>query len=284
VGAYFDLGPGVAVSRGLLADNNCVIAQRTNPGYRVSHRLHERQFAYERRVYRSMDRVFCFSSMLAQSMVGDFGCDAGRVEVVHAGINLSEDTLTEPDKRYDTRTILFSGFNWELKGGPVLLEAFARVRQAEPAARLEIVGPSLSGLPPGVTCHGPLSKDNPAHVELLGRLHRTASVFVLPTLADAFPNVIREAMAARLPCVASRVGGIPDMIVPGQTGALVPPADADALARELIALIRDPELARRQGEAGYAIYREGFTWEAVCTRIIARLSEPPAVRRTDDPA
>jgi glycosyltransferase involved in cell wall biosynthesis len=77
-------------------------------------------------------------------------------------------------------------------------------------------------------------------------------VFVLPSLWEGFGLVLLEAMAAGRPVVASAVGPIPEIVVDGVTGLLVPPGDPAALAEAVIKLLRDPELAAAFGRAGRA--------------------------------
>ena len=73
---------------------------------------------------------------------------------------------------------------------------------------------------------------------------------VVPSLWDNSPNTIYEAMAAELPVVASRVGGIPELVVHGETGLLVPPGDAEALAKAVVALLKEPIVGRQLGANG----------------------------------
>jgi glycosyltransferase involved in cell wall biosynthesis len=77
-----------------------------------------------------------------------------------------------------------------------------------------------------------------------------ADVFALPSASEGMPVSVLEAMAAGLPVVASRVGGLPEQVVEGETGVLVAPGDADELAAALDRLLGDPGLRRRLGEAG----------------------------------
>jgi glycosyltransferase involved in cell wall biosynthesis len=76
------------------------------------------------------------------------------------------------------------------------------------------------------------------------------TIFVLPSLSDLFPRAILEAMAQGLPVVSTKVDGAREMVVDGETGLLVAPGDAPALADALIRLLDDPALARRMGEMG----------------------------------
>jgi glycosyltransferase involved in cell wall biosynthesis len=75
-------------------------------------------------------------------------------------------------------------------------------------------------------------------------------IFTLASHVEGMPNAVLEAMAAGLPVVATQVGGVPEIVVDGQTGLLVPPADVQALARGLLTLIEDAPLRQRFGVAG----------------------------------
>jgi colanic acid/amylovoran biosynthesis glycosyltransferase len=95
-------------------------------------------------------------------------------------------------------------------------------------------------------------------------LRHSADVFCLPCKIgpdgdrDSMPVVIKEAMAAGLPVVSTDEVGVPEMVLHGGTGWLVPPGDPVALARALDELVSDPQLRRRMGEAGRAIVAERF--------------------------
>ena len=149
----------------------------------------------------------------------------------------------------------------EKKGYPVLIEACALLKQRGIGYRCEIIG------------EGPLESDLRNRIASLGlgdqvrlagprtqpeirRSLATASVFVLPCVVeksggmDVLPTVITEAMAAGLPVVSTRLAGIPEMVVEGKTGFLVPPGDAGALAEALQSLLAHPAQARAMGSEG----------------------------------
>jgi glycosyltransferase involved in cell wall biosynthesis len=93
------------------------------------------------------------------------------------------------------------------------------------------------------------------------RLLAASDVFVLPTLTEALPTVLAEAMAAKLPIVASRVGGIPEMITNGQNGFLVEPGDIDGLTKVCNHLLEHPEKREDMGAEGWKTVRQKFSIE-----------------------
>jgi glycosyltransferase involved in cell wall biosynthesis len=153
------------------------------------------------------------------------------------------------------------------KDHETLLRAFALVREREPEARLAILG------------SGPLEAETRALVETLGLgdavtlpgrteirdwLER-ADVFVHTSRWEGFGIVLLEAMLASLPVVATRVSAVPEVAVDGETGVLVDAGDVEGVARELAAVLGDPELAKRLGQAGHERARSEFS--------VARMAE-----------
>ena len=90
-------------------------------------------------------------------------------------------------------------------------------------------------------------------------------VFALASLEENLPMVILEAMALGLPAVATAVGGIPECVVSGETGLLVPPADPQAMAAAVAGLLADPVRCRRLGEAARRKVQESFSLEGQIT-------------------
>ena len=149
------------------------------------------------------------------------------------------------------------------KGIDRLIRAMTIVRSRVPDSRLLIVGDGEErerlvaltaerGMVETVTFAG-FREDVP---DLL----RAADVFVLPTLWDALPTVVIEAMAARIPVVASRVGGIPDMVSDGIQGRLIPPDDPSALGEAIAEILKDDLMrgamamaARHRTESDFSI-------------------------------
>lgn len=143
----------------------------------------------------------------------------------------------------------------DVKNHKGLVEAFALLRAMLPQRRLRLAivgdGPLFDALQRQVRDAGledavwlPGSRTD------IPELMRSFDVFALPSIAEGTPVTILEAMATGLPVVASRVGGIPEVVDDGATGLLVPPSDAQALADALAAYATDPALAARHGAAG----------------------------------
>lgn len=147
------------------------------------------------------------------------------------------------------------------KGIQHMIEALPQVLQAVPEARYLVVGDGEHraaleelagrlGVADRVIFTG-LRKDIP---DLLA----VSDLFVLPTLGDVLPTVLSEAMAARKPIVASRVGGVPEMVEEGRNGLLVEPGDPGQLAAACLRLLRDRPAAQEMGRAGWEIAAERF--------------------------
>jgi glycosyltransferase involved in cell wall biosynthesis len=154
----------------------------------------------------------------------------------------------------------------EQKGHRYLLEAFAGVLQQVPGARLVFAGDG--------TLRGALIEQAKAlgvdeHVHFLGHCKGVqtvldaSDVFVLPSLWEAMPFALLEAMAAGLPVVATAVAGVPELVVEGQTGFLVPPANANALRDALLRTLQTPDGGRNLGAAGRQRVQEHFSLQSM---------------------
>jgi glycosyltransferase involved in cell wall biosynthesis len=111
----------------------------------------------------------------------------------------------------------------------------------------------------------------------VARVMAISDVFVLPTLGDALPTVVAEAMAAGKPVIASSAGGVPEMVADRISGLLVPPGDVNALVSACVSLLQDQEQAHTMGLEGRRISEERFNiprqvdcLEAVYERLLTR--------------
>ncbi|WP_327592409.1 glycogen synthase [Streptomyces chartreusis] len=238
----------------------------------------------ERTAIEAADAVIAVSGAMREDILGCYpALDPGRVHVVHNGIDT---TLYRPDHRTDVLTrfgldadrpyVLFVGRITRQKGVPHLLRA---IRHIDPAAQVVLCAGApdtpeidqefrdlyqeLSRVREGVHWI-PQMLPRPEVIQLLTH----AAVFVCPSVYEPLGIVNLEAMACGTPVVASRVGGIPEVVDDGKTGLLVPLDDdfEAGLAHALDSVIGDAEAARRMGEAGRERAVGEFGWDAVARR------------------
>ncbi|MCS7226101.1 MAG: glycosyltransferase [Gloeomargarita sp. SKYB31] len=164
-------------------------------------------------------------------------------------------------------TVVYAGVLIPRKGVHHLIAAFAQVIQQVPLSQLKIIGrpenpdyarelrQQVARL--GLQSHA-LFLPEMSQQQLSYEVAK-ATVLVLPSLSEALPRVVVEAMAAGTPVIASDVGGIPDVVRDGINGFLVAPGDEDALARRMIYLLRHPEAARTMGQRGRKLANQLFS-------------------------
>jgi glycosyltransferase involved in cell wall biosynthesis len=177
-------------------------------------------------------------------------CRASRTVVIHNGVPL-DGPRRPPRSASDPVTLVSVGRLRPPKDFATLLRAVAALEPGSARLRIAGDGPERAALAAEVARLGLEST-----VELMGtrtdvaELLAGADVFVLSSDSEGLPMSVLEAMAARLPVVASAVGGVPEAVRDGETGTLVPPRDSAALAEALRRLVADPALRDRLGEAG----------------------------------
>lgn len=234
--------------------------------------------ALEGRNARRADRVLVTSEHSRRVAVAAYGLDPGRVRVVPEGIDLS--VWDRPRERVEEGrppVIVSVARQYRRKDTGTLLEAFARLRERHPEARLRIVGggPELPrlrararelALGDRVAFLGEVPDDGAVRREYLA-----ADLFCLPSLQEGFGIAFLEAMAASLPVVAARAAAAPEVVPDGEAGVLVPPQDPAALAAALGRLLDDEALRRRLGETGRRRVAR-YDWKVVAGELLEALS------------
>jgi glycosyltransferase involved in cell wall biosynthesis len=151
-----------------------------------------------------------------------------------------------------------------VKGHTYLIKAIQKVVKVIPEAKFLFVG---DGELKSKLSEEIKSYDLQRNVFLLGARSDIATilscinVFLLPSLNEGFGMVLIEAMAARKPVIATNVGGVPEVIVNGTTGILVPPEDPEAFSSAIIKLYNNPEMSLEMGLAGYKRAKKLFNIE-----------------------
>lgn len=219
------------------------------------------------------------------------GFDKSRTLVIPNGITLERFTPVPDGRPFreafglgDDPVVLFAGRLAVNKGLHHLVAAFPAVLREHPRARLVLAGEDQDqrarlealvaklGLVERVTFTGHLSEDLYASALAAG------DVFALPSEWEAWGIVLAEAMACERPCVATRVGGAPDVVAEGVTGHLVPYGDEAALAARVVELLADPAKRARFGAAGRRRVADLFTWDSVVDRLEALYADVARAR------
>ena len=208
-----------------------------------------------------------------------------KVRVVYGGVDTDR---FRPDPQKDREGVLFVGRITPHKGVDRLIEALP------PGVRLTVVG--SAGHDPRLPERDyprllrRLAEDKevrflgPVGDAELARCYREAVVVVIPSVnrtcydrpvlvSELLCLVALEAMASATPVLASRIGGLPEVVIDGATGVLVEPGDVAALGESLRELLTAPGLARSLGEAGREHVSERFTWSACAARCLAAYAD-----------
>jgi len=224
---------------------------------------------HERWLWPCAHHLLCNSHILKEFLTSRYGLPPRRITVVPNGVD-TDFFHPNPNGRPQGPPVLLSVARLVPdKDHDTLLQAFGPLSQRHPGAELWLVGngpkkPALEqkvqalGLPGRV-------KFLPGNQDLRPLYHQ-ADLFVLSSREEALPNVILEAMAAGLPVVATRVGGVPEAVVSEATGLLVSPRDPNSLAVALRRLLDDPEAGRTMGRQGRQRVLDHFSFAAMVSR------------------
>jgi glycosyltransferase involved in cell wall biosynthesis len=226
--------------------------------------------ALGRGALRGARQVIALSTSLAEAAAAQ-GVDPQKITVIPNGVDAK---LFAPNGAPREPVVLFAGSLIERKGVRTLIEAMALLRPRHPDWRLVVIGDgpqrkaleALAGPSDFVRFTGGLV---PAEV---ARWMRRAGLFALPALEEGQGVAMLEALASGTPCVASNVGGIPEILSP-EWGALVPPGDPRALASALQALIEHADKRREMGRAAAAGVRGRYDGPVIARRILGVYAE-----------
>lgn len=256
---------------------------------------------------QKVDRIFACSQYIGGKIKARFPEFSDRLAIVYNG---AEENGAAPTERPEgqTQKLLYVGRLSPEKGIHVLLQAFQQVLERCPRAELHLLGPwgempaenlvllsqddSVASLkrfyPNGggrkprmaysqhlkslvqprfssrITFHGALPQDQ------LAPFYQNADLFINASLSDAFPVPIPEAMLHGLPVIGTRVGGIPEAVVDGQTGLLVEPGSAAALAKAMLCLLENDRLREKMGRAARARCQSFFAYPVIARQLLTQ--------------
>ena len=237
--------------------------------------------------------VVTVSDYSVARLVSDFPKSKRKVRRVYNGLDVERFGKAVAGPKLEPPLILSVGRLIEKKGFDDLIRAAAILKERDVAFHVKVVGDGpleaelkalieALGVGDRVELSGPKSQEE--ITELLG----AASLFALPCVTesdggmDNLPTVIMEAMAASVPCVSTRLAGVPEMIVDGVTGRLVAERDTEALADALAELLESPGRAREMGERGLERARSDFSKSVTAGQLARHLIRRGRIPRDEN--
>jgi len=240
----------------------------------------------ERIVWRRADRAVSVSQSIADELHQHYGISRKALSVVHNGVDLG---LFTPARRSRAKeqlglarnnVVLFvgrltpvKGVHYLLQAAPSVVEAFENVvfliaggplhRDKRSVAYLQWLQrlSSIQSLNKHVRFLGPVSHTR------LPLLYSSADIFVMPSIYEGFPKALLEAMACEAPVVATKTGGIPEVLAENVNGLLVKSGNPKELSDSIVKLLSDPAAARQFGVNGRECVRRKFTWETTARKL-----------------
>ena len=249
--------------------------------------------AWLRRIQKWSDVVLVNSGAIGDDLVSRDGFNPARIRVIHNGVEVARfrgdrglrQTLF-PSLDACKLIVLVGNMHTDVKGQDVLIAAAPAVLREFPDTRFVLVG---DGVRRHVFEEMATEAGVKNHFLWLGRRADVADILaccdlaVLPSRAEGFPNAVLEYLAAGLPTIATRVGGIPELIEDGVTGVLVAPEDPSALSSAILSLLRAPGNARCIAVSGHESAVQKYSFERMLGEVEALYTElllpPKQVRR-----
>jgi glycosyltransferase involved in cell wall biosynthesis len=211
---------------------------------------------------RNASDVFVMGPSTVSALTDMYGLDPARVHVVGAGPGSQVGQIGREVR--SPRRILFVGTDWDLKGGPQVVEAFASLRVRHPDLELVLVGSEPTGeLPDGVLALGRVPR------EQMPALFAEADLFVVPTYMEALGYSLLESLMHGLPSIGSTVGNQGWLI--GDAGLTVPPGDVEAVSQAVYQVLGDYDRYKRNAVSRAEELRQTMTWDNVAQAICRRL-------------
>jgi glycosyltransferase involved in cell wall biosynthesis len=236
----------------------------------------------ERLLSRITDHVVALTPMEARDHLTLKVLTADKISIIHSGVKLNRYHTTAKKRQQkkkelgispDSLVVGYVGWLIPIKGITHLVNAMAEVVQRHPSSLLVLVGKGdEKGEEEVKLCKQVENLGIVDNVRFLGwrpdvnEIIGCFDIFALPSLNEGMGRVLVEAMSAGLPIVASRVGGIPDLVKHGENGLLVPPANPGALERAISDLLGDKSRRKHMGETGKKMCRP-YSVEAMVEKI-----------------
>ena len=229
--------------------------------------------AFTRRVLEGVDLVYAVSQDIRKHIVEDFGISPVKVRYLPFGIDTAVFSPVTRETEPGRPVMLFSnrGF-FPVYDTRTLLAGFASARIVNPGLSLVLKGDGpeegeMRRLVTSMNLSGAVTfRERSPYSDVPGDL-RSADIFISTATSDGTPVSILEAMSTGLPCIATRVGGVPEWIEDGVNGLLITPRDPEELSRAILTLAADPLLRRQLGAKARETVRERGDWGRLMVQV-----------------
>jgi glycosyltransferase involved in cell wall biosynthesis len=241
-----------------------------------------------RTLYNSMDAVIVHAEQNRRTVIDFLGIPEYKVFVVPHGDYMHFDIPDAPTREQaleqmgyapDNKVVLFFGAVRPDKGLDRLIRAFVEIKRVIPEAKLLTGGPVKGSEADARAYYGGIVQSLGLEDAVDLRFgyvpydevpvyFAASSVVALPYVESTQSGVVQIAAATKRAVVASRVGGIPEVVEDGVTGLLVPPDDPEKLAEAVIAYLADSSRADAAGAKGYEKARREYSWDAIAAKTI----------------
>jgi glycosyltransferase involved in cell wall biosynthesis len=253
-----------------------LISSRRDMGFQRT-AMHRAAYRLFRRFFSQVQTV---SNRVREKNIREDRLHESQVVTIHNGVDLPSRLRPEKcelRKRFGLEqasyVVASVGHIRQIKGFDVLIQVASEVRKHLPDIVFVIAGEAhepehASHLKETIAALG--LETNVVFLGAVADVHgllRCSDIFCLLSRSEGLSNALLEAMACGLPCVATDVGGNPELVLPSQTGFLVAADDAEAPAAYITGLLRSPDRARAMGVAGRQLFEERFTTESMMRRL-----------------
>lgn len=238
-----------------------------------------RDILLARYIFSHSKKVISVNQYEVKALTQRYKVPPEKIVVIPNGVDENQfSTLPVPNSSLlkewsDKKIILSGGVLARWKGFDYLINAMKLVVNERDDARLAITGngPDRAKLQNLV-----VSLELEQHVKFLGYLdeklmplcYRLSYMYVLPSIYDVCPTSVLQAMASEKPVIVTSQGGQTELVIDGKSGLIVQPCNAEALAKTILTLLSNEDLALSMGKQGRRLILQRFTWDRICTEVL----------------
>ncbi|MGI4792405.1 MAG: glycosyltransferase family 4 protein [Janthinobacterium lividum] len=215
--------------------------------------------------FRRAAHLFPWSNLVKQSLMNDYGVPEDKITVIGSSGNFR--TPYDGAKTFGSHQIIFNGTDWDRKGGDIVVDAFRKVRQTIPDAKLVIIGTKTPLDEPGVETPGYITSATG-----MQDLFLASDLVVAPARCEPYGGFLVEGMNYGVPCIVSDRGAMFEIVDHDVNGLVLPELTADCLAESIVSLLRDmPRLERFSASARNKVKTQ-LNWDAIAAKMFDALS------------